>query len=55
MHVCRRVLNHAFSDRALREHEPVADGYISLLINRLHGHIHEGGGAVKVDVLDWYI
>lgn len=50
----RKVLNHAFSDRAFRDHEPVVDAYIDLLITRLHEQIQERGGAAKVDVLDWY-
>lgn len=47
----RRVLNHAFSERALREHEPVVEGYVNLLISRLHEKIQEGA---NVDLLDWY-
>lgn len=50
----RKVLDHAFSDRAFREHEPVVEAYIDLLIKRLHEQIQEGGGVAKVDILDWY-
>ena len=48
----RKILNHAFSDRALREHEPVVEGYVNLLVNQLHEQIQ--GGTAKVDLLDWY-
>lgn len=48
----RKILNHAFSDRALREHEPVVEGYVNLLVKQLHEQIQ--GGSAKVDLLDWY-
>lgn len=50
----RKVLDHAFSDRAFREHEPVVDGYVNILIAQLHEQCQEGGGAAKVNVLNWY-
>lgn len=50
----RKILDHAFSDRAFREHEPVVVEYINLLINQLRAQIQSGGGAAKVNVLDWF-
>lgn len=51
----RKVLNHAFSDRAFREHEPVVEGYVNLLIKRLYEQIQEGGGEAKLNMLNWYV
>lgn len=48
----RKILTHAFSDRALREHEPVVGGYVNLLVNQLHDQIQ--GGTAKADLRDWY-
>lgn len=50
----RKVLSHAFSDRAFREHEPVVEGYVNILIEQLHEQCQEGGGAARVNVLNWY-
>lgn len=48
----RKVLNHAFSDRAFREYQPVVDGYTNLLISRWYEQIQED--AARVNVLEWY-
>lgn len=49
----RRVLSHAFSDRASREQEPIVESYVDILIKRLHEQIKgtEGG---KVDLSMWF-
>ena len=49
----RRLLAHAFSEKALREQEPLIVSYVDTLIDKLHQQIHgpEGG---KVDLVRWY-
>ncbi len=32
----RRLLAHAFSEKALRDQEPILQTYVSLLISRMH-------------------
>ena len=53
----RGILNHVFTDKALRVHEPLITSYIDLLINRLRQKATapetEGKGAV-VDIVSWY-
>ncbi len=49
----RRVLGHAFSDRATRDQEPVLESYVDLLIKRLHEQV-EGVEGGKVDVSKWF-
>ena len=49
----RRILNHAFSDRASKEQEPVVQSYIDNLMIRLHGQV-QGPVAGKVDIVKWY-
>lgn len=46
---CRRLLSHAFSDKALREHEPLMTTYVDLLMQRLD----ERAGD-KVDIMTWF-
>ena len=46
----RRLLSHAFSDKALREQEPLIKGYIDLLISRLH----ENAAKKAQDMVSWY-
>ncbi|OBT62545.1 hypothetical protein VE03_07403 [Pseudogymnoascus sp. 23342-1-I1] len=46
----RRLVSHAFSDKALREQEPLIKGYIDLLIQRLHEHAASG----PLDMVAWY-
>ena len=38
----RRLLSHAFSDKALREQEPLIKQYVDLLISRLHENVKNG-------------
>ncbi|KFY23056.1 hypothetical protein V493_06128, partial [Pseudogymnoascus sp. VKM F-4281 (FW-2241)] len=46
----RRLISHAFSDKALREQEPLIKGYVDLLIQRLH----ERASAGPLDMVSWY-
>ncbi|MCJ1466735.1 hypothetical protein MMC07_005355 [Pseudocyphellaria aurata] len=50
----RKVLDHAFSNRAFREQEPVVAEYINLLVSQLCAQIQSEGGAAKVNVLEWF-
>ncbi|KAL2132356.1 hypothetical protein VTI74DRAFT_3927 [Chaetomium olivicolor] len=48
----RRTMAHGFSDRSMREQQPLIKGYIDLLIRRLR---EKGeGGRQKVDIATWY-
>ncbi|GME27350.1 Cytochrome P450 [Neofusicoccum parvum] len=47
----RRVFSHAFSDKALREQEPLIQRYIDLLIQRLHEKVKAGA---DVDMVRYY-
>jgi cytochrome P450 len=47
----RRVMSHAFSEKALREQEPILKGYIELLIEKLEGYTESGAPA---DLVKWY-
>lgn len=49
----RRVLSHAFSDRASRDQEPIVESYVDILIKRLHEQV-KGTGEAKVDVSMWF-
>lgn len=49
----RRVLGHAFSDKALREQEPVLKSYTKLLISRLYAQVYGAADGV-VDICQWY-
>ena len=48
----RKLLSHAFSEKALREQEPLLQSYIDLLISKLYEECHINNGVV--DVMDWY-
>ena len=48
----RRLLAHAFSDKALREQEPLLHVYVDLLISKLHEESHARNGII--DLVDWY-
>jgi len=45
----RRCLNHAFSDKALREQAPLVEGHVDLLIKRLN----EDPGMAR-DLVKWF-
>ena len=49
----RKVLGHAFSERAIREQEPTVQMYIEKLIRRLHEQISSSSQG-KVDMVKWY-
>ena len=49
----RRLLNHAFSESALREQEPLMNTYFDLLIQKLHEKI-EGPTNGKVNIVRWF-
>lgn len=49
----RRLLAHAFSDKALKEQEPLITSYVDLLITKLHQQAH-GPAKGKVDLMRWY-
>lgn len=49
----RRLLGHAFSDKALREQEPLLQSYVATLISGLHRQV-QGPGKGKVNLVDWF-
>jgi cytochrome P450 len=49
----RRLLAHAFSDRALREQEPLLHLYADLLVQKLREQLHHSRPEV-VDITRWY-
>ncbi|KAK4184282.1 Isotrichodermin C-15 hydroxylase [Podospora australis] len=48
----RRTMAHGFSDRAMREQQPLIKGYIDLLMQKLRKYGQ--GGKQKVDLAAWY-
>lgn len=48
----RRLLSHAFSDKALREQEPIIQSYIDSLIAGLKKHCHGSKGTA--DLANWF-
>jgi len=50
MHI-RRLVSHAFSEKALRDQEPLMKVYVDLLINRLKD---KAKNEEVVDVVSWY-
>ena len=50
----RKILSHAFSDRALREQEYILQKYSDLLITRLQDQVRQGKGVSEVNICDWY-
>lgn len=49
----RRLVSHAFSERALREQESILQKYGNLLIQHMHEQI-DGEGKGRVDMPRWY-
>ncbi|KAF7595373.1 hypothetical protein BBP40_006366 [Aspergillus hancockii] len=47
----RRLLSHAFSEKALKEQEPLLQSYVDLLIRRLHDQVSK---QQAVDMTSWY-
>ncbi|KAJ5085162.1 Cytochrome monooxygenase lcsI [Penicillium argentinense] len=48
----RRLLSHAFSEKALRDQETLIQSYVDLLIERLEGEI--AAGRPTLDMTQWY-
>lgn len=48
----RRTMAHGFSDRSMREQQPLIKGYIDLLIRRLREN--GDGGRRALDLAAWY-
>ncbi|KAL8983732.1 MAG: hypothetical protein Q9205_002101 [Flavoplaca limonia] len=48
----RRLLSHAFSDRALREQEPLLQHYIDFLVRRLRDHASNPSSTI--DMVQWF-
>ncbi|PMD53922.1 cytochrome P450 monooxygenase-like protein [Hyaloscypha bicolor E] len=49
----RRLLNHAFSETALREQEPLMNSYFDLLIQKLHEKIGSPTNG-RVNIVRWF-
>lgn len=49
----RRVLTHGFSERSIREQEPLVKSNVGLLVRRLRERIQDGAVAGKVDMSRW--
>jgi cytochrome P450 len=49
----RRVLSHAFSEKALAEQEPLLTRFVDLLVDGPKDTITTGGGPQ--DMTDWYV
>lgn len=49
----KRLLTHAFSDRSLRDQEPLMMGYIDTFISRLRGSASRHADDEPVDMLRW--
>ena len=48
----RRLLSHGFSDRSMREQEPMIMQYIDLLVRRLYENSESG--TKPLDIVKWY-
>ncbi|KAJ5496031.1 Cytochrome monooxygenase lcsI [Penicillium diatomitis] len=48
----RRLLSHAFSEKALRDQESLVHSYVDLLVDRLEGQIDNS--RATVDMVSWY-
>lgn len=48
----RRTLAHGFSDKGLREQQPLITQYIDLLVQRLREHCEDG--RAELDMCAWY-
>ena len=45
----RKLLSHAFSDKAMKEQEPIVQEYVNLLMDKLHER-----GEQKIDICSWF-
>ena len=51
----RRLLAHAFSDKVLRQQEPIFQSYVNLLVRRLHEKVSTSASLVTaIDIGKWY-
>ena len=51
----RRIISNLFSDKAMREQEPILNTYIGLLIKRLHEKTDgSANGKAAVNIVDWF-
>ncbi|KAI0099754.1 averantin oxidoreductase [Nemania sp. FL0031] len=48
----RKLLGHGFSERSLREQEPILKEYVDILVHRLHKECQNG--EKPVDIASWY-
>lgn len=49
----RKLMSPAFTDKALRDQEGIIQGYVSLIIQRLHEQVEEKSQD-SVDMVRWY-
>jgi cytochrome P450 len=49
----RRLVSHAFSDKALKEQEPLFKRYVDLLVQKVSA-IVEKDPTAKINLVDWY-
>lgn len=50
----RRLVAHAFSDRALREQETLLHSYADLLVQKIHDQVIECKPSKVIDIVRWY-
>lgn len=50
----RRLLSHAFSEKALTAQTPLINSYVDKLINNLRRKSNENGRSTIVDIVKWY-
>jgi cytochrome P450 len=50
----RRLLAHAFSEKALSAQVPLINSYVDLLIDNLCKKANESCGSTTVDIVNWY-
>ncbi|PVH86386.1 cytochrome P450 [Cadophora sp. DSE1049] len=50
----RRLLSHAFSEKALTAQVPLINSYVDKLIDNLRRKANESGGSTTLDVVKWY-
>lgn len=53
-HRIRRLISHAFSEKTLREQEPILQEYIGVLMKRLYDQVQAGWGYGVVNLVDWF-
>ena len=50
----RKLTQHGFTPRAMREQEPILNSYVSIMIDRLHQELDEMGGSGTLDIVPWF-